>query len=75
MNGMSEQMISSSLKRNCISKRRKSLLASNAMRDKIAKKNRTKAQQDDNLYDSYIFTANSMNSCSTNFNCNCIHTS
>lgn len=41
MNGMSERMISSSLNRKCISIRRKSLLASNAMRDKVAKRNKT----------------------------------
>lgn len=40
MNGMSEQMISSRLNRKCISIR-KSLLASNAMRDKVAKRNKT----------------------------------
>lgn len=41
MNGMSEWMISSRLNRKCISIRRKSLLASNAMRDKVAKRNKT----------------------------------
>lgn len=41
MNRMSEWMLSSSLNRKCISIRRKSLLASNAMRDKVAKKNKT----------------------------------
>lgn len=41
MNGMSERMISTRLNRKCISIRRKSLLASNAMRDKVAKRNKT----------------------------------
>lgn len=41
MNGMSERMILSCLNRKCISIRRKSLLASNAMRDKVAKRNKT----------------------------------
>lgn len=44
---MSEWMISSSLNRKCISIRRKSLLVSNAMRDKIEKK-KNKTEQKPN---------------------------